>query len=116
MSYELLGAAKMLADELGSKVVRLRYRREHRRDRERGRPTTARAKVYAVDGASFKTFRPDAFAKAAASLISKYKPDIVLFRSTTQGSGLSSAAAALLEVGLGVGRHRPGDRRRHPRR
>ena len=59
------------------------------------------SRVYAVDGAAFQTFRADAYAKAASSLIDKYKPDVVLYRATSQGADLSTACAAGLETGLG---------------
>ena len=52
------------------------------------------------DGAAFQTFRADAYAKAASSVIDKYKPDVVLYRATSQGADLSTACAAALETGL----------------
>ena len=100
MSYELLGAGKMLADTLGSKVCAFVIG-EKTEEIAKDAGHYGAATVYAVDGASFKTFRPDVFAKAAASLVNKFKPDIVLYRSTTQGQDLSAAMAARLEVGLG---------------
>jgi electron transfer flavoprotein alpha subunit len=100
MSYELLGAGKMLADTLGSKVCAFVIG-EKTEEIAKNAGNYGAATVYAIDGASFKTFRPDAFAKAGASLVSKFKPDIVLYRATTQGQDLSAAMAAQLEVGLG---------------
>jgi electron transfer flavoprotein alpha subunit len=101
MSYELLGAGKMLADKLGSQVCAFTIAESTDAiAKEAG--FYGAAKVYAIDGAPFKTFRPDAFAKAATSMMQKYTPDIVLYRSTSQGQDLSSAAAVLMEVGLGV--------------
>lgn len=100
MSYELLGAGKMLADALGSKVCAFVIG-ENAEEIAKNAGHYGASTVYAVEGASFKTFRPAAFAKAAASLVSKFKPDILLCRSTTQGQDLSAALAAQLEVGLG---------------
>ena len=101
MSYELLGAGKMLADTLGSQVCAFAIA-ENTDEIAKEAGAYGAAKVYAVDGAAFKTFRPDAFAKAGAALVGKFKPDIVLFRSTTQGQDLSAAMAAQLDVGLGA--------------
>ena len=100
MSYELLGAGKTLADALGSKVCAFVIG-ENTEEIAKNAGHYGASTVYAVEGASFKTFRPAAFAKAAASLVSKFKPDILLCRSTTQGQDLSAALAAQLEVGLG---------------
>jgi electron transfer flavoprotein alpha subunit len=101
MSYELLGAGKMLADTLGSKVCAFAIG-ENTGEIAKTAGHYGASTVYTIDGAPFKTFRPDVFAKAAASLVSKFKPDIVLYRSTTQGQDLSAALAAQLEVGLGA--------------
>ena len=100
MSYELLGAGKTLADTLGSKVCAFVIG-ENTEEIAKNAGHYGASTVYAVEGASFKTFRPAAFAKAAASLVSKFKPDVLLCRSTTQGQDLSAALAAQLEVGLG---------------
>jgi electron transfer flavoprotein alpha subunit len=99
MSYELLGAAKTLADDLGSSVCAFVVA-ENADEIAKEAGAYGASKVYAVEGAPFKTFRPDAFSKAAASLINKYNPDIVLFRSTSQGADLSAATAAILDAGL----------------
>jgi len=101
MSYELLGAGKMLADALGSQVCAFAIA-ENTDEIAKEAGAYGAAKVYAVDGSTFKTFRPDAFAKAGAALAGKFKPDIILFRSTTQGQDLSAAMAAQLDVGLGA--------------
>jgi len=100
MSYELLGAGKTLADALGSKVCAFVIG-ENTDEIAKTAGHYGASTVYAIDGASFKTFRPAAFAKAAATLVNKFKPDILLCRSTTQGQDLSSALAGQLEVGLG---------------
>jgi electron transfer flavoprotein alpha subunit len=100
MSYELLGAGKMLADALGSKVCAFAIG-ENTEEIAKEAGFYGANTVYTIDGAPFKTFRPDAFAKAGASLVTKFKPDILLYRATTQGQDLSAAMAGLLEVGLG---------------
>ena len=111
MSYELLGAAKTLADDLGSSVCAFVIA-DNADEMAKEAGAYGASKVYAIEGAPFKTFRPDAFAKAAASLVNKYNPDIVLFRSTTQGADLSAALAAQRRCRLGRRRHRSCHRRR----
>jgi electron transfer flavoprotein alpha subunit len=101
MSFELLGVAQTLAAELGSKACAFVIA-ENADEIAKEATYYGASKVYAISGPSFKTFRPDAFSKAVASLIGSHKPDVMLFRSTTQGIELSSATAALVEVGFGA--------------
>ncbi|MGD0229999.1 MAG: electron transfer flavoprotein subunit alpha/FixB family protein [Syntrophorhabdales bacterium] len=101
MSYELFGIGQKLAGDLGANLCALVIG-ENTDELAKEAGYYGASKVYAVDGASYKTFRPDAYAKAATSVIDKYKPDIVLYRSTTQGMDLSSACAAALETGIGT--------------
>jgi electron transfer flavoprotein alpha subunit len=101
MSFELLGVAQTLASELGSKACAVVVA-ENADEIAKEAAYYGASKVYAVSGSSFKGFRPDAFSKAAASLVSNYKPDVMLFRSTTQGTELAAATAAVVEVGLGA--------------
>jgi electron transfer flavoprotein alpha subunit len=99
MSYELLGIGKKLADELGSALCAFVV----------GEGVDALAKeafqygatkVYAVDDAIFKGFRTDAYSKAATFLLDKYKPEIALFRATSQGTDVAASSAARLQCGL----------------
>lgn len=100
MSYELFGIGKKLADDLGANFCALVIG-ENTDDLAKEAGYYGASKVYAVDGAAFKTFRAEAYAKAATAVMDKYKPDIVLYRATTQGADLSAACAAGLETGLG---------------
>jgi electron transfer flavoprotein alpha subunit len=101
MSFELLGVAQSLAGELGSKACAFVIA-DNADEIAKEAAYYGAAKVYAVSGSSFKGFRPDAFSKAAASLVNNYKPDVMLFRSTTQGTELAAATAALVDVGIGA--------------
>jgi electron transfer flavoprotein alpha subunit len=101
MSFELLGVAQKLAGELGSKACAFVIG-ENADEIAKEAGYYGASKVYAVSGSSFKGFRPDAYSKAAAALAANYKPDIMLFRSTTQGSDLAAATAALADVGFGA--------------
>lgn len=100
MSYELFGIGKKLADDLGANFCALVIA-ENTDDLAKEAGYYGASKVYAVDGAVFKTFRAEAYAAAAKTVMDKYKPDIVLYRATSQGADLSSACAAGMETGLG---------------
>jgi electron transfer flavoprotein alpha subunit len=101
MSFELLGVAQTLAAELGSKACAFVIA-ENADDIAKEATYYGASKVYTVSGSSFKTFRPDAYSKAAVALINGHKPDVMLFRSTTQGIELAAATASLAEVGIGA--------------
>ena len=99
MSYELFGIGQKLAADLGANLCALVIA-ENTDELAKEAGYYGASKVYAVDGAPFKTFRPDAYAKAATTVMDKYKPDVVLYRATTQGADLSAACAATLETGM----------------
>ncbi len=99
MSYELMGIGKKLAGDLGGELCALVVA-ENTDELAKEAGYYGASKVYAVDGAAFQMFRADAYAQAASSVIGKYKPDVVLYRATTQGADLSAACAAALETGL----------------
>ena len=99
MSYELLGIGKTLADGLGSSVCAFIIG-EKVDDLAKEAFYYGASKVYAIEGDVFKGFRPDAYAKAACSLLSKYTPEIALFRATSQGTDVAAASAAQLQFGL----------------
>ena len=100
MSYELFGIGRKLAGDLGSNLCALVIG-ENTDQLAKEAGYYGASKVYAVDGAPFKSFRAQAYAKAAATVMDKYKPDLVLYRSTTQGADLSAACAVALDTGLG---------------
>jgi electron transfer flavoprotein alpha subunit len=100
MSYELFGIGQKLAADLGANLCALVIA-ENTDELAKEAGFYGASKVYAVDGAPFKTFRAQAYAKAAATVMDKYKPDLVLYRSTTQGADLSAACAVALDTGLG---------------
>jgi electron transfer flavoprotein alpha subunit len=100
MGYELFGIGKKLAGDLGSDLCALVIG-ESVDELAKEAGYYGASKVYAVEGAPFKTFRGEAYGKAACALMDKYKPDLVLYRATTQGADLSAVCAATLETGLG---------------
>ncbi|MCX7856474.1 MAG: electron transfer flavoprotein subunit alpha/FixB family protein [Deltaproteobacteria bacterium] len=99
LSFELLGIGKKLAQERGGKVCAFVIG-ENIDSIVKDAFAYGAEKVYSVTDPTFKTFRSDLFSKAACGLVEKYGPDVILFRSTTQGTDLSSSMAGKLNVGL----------------
>ena len=101
MSYELIGIGKELAGELGADPVALVIAANaDELAKEAG--YYGASKVYAVEGRALSDVPGRCLCKGSVSLIGKYKPDVVLYRATTQGADLSAACAAALETGLGA--------------
>ena len=99
MSFELLGIGKGLADGLGSNVCAFVIG-ENIENITKEAFAYGASKVYTVEGSVFKGFRADAYAKASSFLLDKHKPEIALFRATSQGTDVSAASAANLGFGL----------------
>jgi len=99
MSFELLGIGKQLADAFGSSVCAFVVG-DKVDDLAKEAGAYGAAKVYTVEGDVFKGFRGEAYAKAAAFLLDKYKPEIALFRATIMGTDVAAGAAAQLGFGL----------------
>ncbi len=99
MSFELLGIGKTLADGFGSNLCAFVIG-EGVDAIAKDAGTYGASKVIAVDAGVFKGFRADAYAKAAAFLFDKYKPEVALFRATSQGTDIAAAAAAQLGSGI----------------
>ena len=99
MSFELLGIGKELAGNLGSSVCAFVVG-ENVENIAKDAFSYGASKVYTVEDAVFKGFRAEAYAKAASFLLDKYKPEIALFRATSQGTDVSAASAANLGFGL----------------
>jgi len=99
MSFELLGIGKELAGNLGSSVCAFIVG-ENVENIAKEAFSYGASKVYSVEDGVFKGFRAEAYAKAASFLLDKYKPEIALFRATSQGTDVSAASAANLGFGL----------------
>jgi len=99
MSFELLGIGKSLANELGSDLCAFVIGDKVENTSKEAFQCGA-SKVYAVEGAIFRTFNAEAYSKAANFLLDKYKPEIALFRATSQGTDVAAASAAHLGFGL----------------
>jgi electron transfer flavoprotein alpha subunit len=99
MSFELLGIGKTLANELGSGLCAFVIGENVEKSAKEAFQCGA-SKVYAIEGAIFKTFNAEAYSKAASFLLGKYKPEVALFRATSQGTDVAAASAANLGIGL----------------
>ncbi len=99
MSFELLGIGKELAGGFGSNLCAFVIGAKVD-DLAKEAGAYGASKVFAVEGDVFKDFRGEAYAKAAAFLLEKYKPEIALFRATIMGTDVAAAAAAQLGFGL----------------
>jgi electron transfer flavoprotein alpha subunit len=99
MSFELLGIGKELAGNLSSSVCAFVVG-ENVENIAKEAFSYGASKVYTVEDAVFKGFRAETYAKAASFLLDKYKPEIALFRATSQGTDVSAASAASLGFGL----------------
>jgi electron transfer flavoprotein alpha subunit len=99
MSFELLGIGKTLANKLGSGLCAFVIG-ENIGNAAKEAFQFGAAKVYAVEGSIFKTYNAEAYSKAASFLLSKHKPEVALFRATSQGTDVAAASAANLGFGL----------------
>ncbi|MCX8021652.1 MAG: electron transfer flavoprotein subunit alpha/FixB family protein [Syntrophorhabdaceae bacterium] len=99
MSYELLGIGKTLANDFGSSVCAFAIG-ENLDNISKEAFQYGASKVYGIEGGVYKHFRAEAYSKAASFLLDKYKPEVVLFRATTQGTDIAAASAARLGFGL----------------
>jgi len=99
MSFELLGIGKALANELGSGLCAFVIG-DNVANTTKETFQWGASKVYTVESAILKTFNAEAYSKAATSLLAKYKPEVALFRATSQGTDIAAASAANLGFGL----------------
>lgn len=99
MSFELLGIGKTLAKELGSNLCAFVVGENIEAISKEAFHYGA-SKVHAVEGGIFKAFNPEAYSRAASFLLEKHKPEVALFRATSQGMDVAAASAANLGFGL----------------
>ncbi|KJS20821.1 MAG: electron transfer flavoprotein subunit alpha [Clostridiaceae bacterium BRH_c20a] len=99
VSWELLGAGRRLADDLGVDLaaVLLGYQVK---DKVNLVYEYGCDKVFLVDDPVLKDYRTDPYSITLAMLIDKYKPEIVLMAATTQGRDLAGHVATKVGTGL----------------
>ncbi len=99
VSWELLGEARKLADDLGSKLGAIVL--GHNVDdvvRQSGEFGADQA--FVMDSQVLADYRTDPYAAGVIQLIEKHKPEIVLMGATTMGRDLAGAIATDLHTGL----------------
>ena len=99
IALELLGKGKELAAKLETEVtaVLIGYNVKNLADKlaEYGAD-----KVILVDDPELETYRTEPYAHALASVIEKYKPEIVLVGATAIGRDLGPTVSAIVQTGL----------------
>ena len=99
ISFELIGKAKELANDLGTDVTAVLL----------GSNVKALAdelgeygadKVIVVDDPKLETYRTEPYAQALSAVINEYKPDIMLVGATAIGRDLGPTVSARVKTGL----------------
>ncbi|MGB5911202.1 MAG: electron transfer flavoprotein subunit alpha [Promethearchaeia archaeon] len=99
VSFELLGKAIELADELmqdpcvlliGNNVTKFTQDFSNR----------GAKKIYIAENEDLKDYHTETYSSVITGIISKYKPNIVLYPATISGRDLAPRIAATLELGL----------------
>ncbi|MFZ5944407.1 MAG: FAD-binding protein [Bacillota bacterium] len=99
VSWELLGAGKKLADDLGVDLCGV-FLGSNIKDKVGQIYEYGADKVYLIDNPVLKDYRTEPYSESLAKLIKKYKPEIVLMAATTQGRDLAGHVATKVETGL----------------
>lgn len=98
VAYELLGAGRRLADELGTDLSAVLFGSTGDEARELVRWGADR--VYHSAGPVFGKFNDEPYAQMLVSLVKQYKPEIVLAGATPIGRSFIPRVAARLKTGL----------------
>ncbi len=99
VSWELVGAARLLADELGVRAAAVIIGAGGRELAARACASGAAA-AYLASGPKLEVYSADPHCQALVELAVRHKPGIILLGATTRGRDLASAAATELETGL----------------
>jgi electron transfer flavoprotein alpha subunit len=99
VSFELLTKAKELAKELEQNCCAVLFGNNIKHlAKELG--AYGASKVYLVEHPLLESYSTDTYAPVLIGLLSKYKPNIVLYPATKLGRDLAPRVAAALELGL----------------
>ncbi|TKJ21604.1 MAG: electron transfer flavoprotein subunit alpha [Promethearchaeota archaeon Loki_b32] len=99
VSFELLGKAKELADELKQKVCVLLLGDNVKKFAQDFSNRGAN-RIYIAEHEALKDYYTETYSSVVTGIISKYKPNIVLYPATINGRDLAPRVAATLELGL----------------
>ncbi|MGD9896275.1 MAG: electron transfer flavoprotein subunit alpha/FixB family protein [Candidatus Methylacidiphilaceae bacterium] len=102
VSWELLGAARRLADQLGSEVGAVVAGAEAESLRADACDAIAYGadQVFWIANPVLSIYRNEPFAKLLCELVKRHKPEILLLGATSLGRDLASSVATTLETGL----------------
>jgi len=99
VSFELLGKAIELADELMQNpcvlLIGNNVKKFTQEFSNRGAKT-----IYIAENEDLKEYHTETYSSVITGIISKYKPNIVLYPATISGRDLAPRVAATLELGL----------------
>lgn len=98
-SWEVIGAAKMLAGQLGGGVTALIFGKNVETIASEAF-TYGADEVMLADDASLEDYRPEPYTALLAKLAKESYPEVVLFPTTTRGRELAAMAAIDLETGV----------------
>jgi len=99
VSFELLGKAKELANELKQKPCVLLLGDNVKRFSQDFSNRGAN-RIYVAEHEALKDYYTETYSSVITGIISKYKPNIVLYPATINGRDLAPRVAATLELGL----------------
>ncbi len=99
VSFELLGKAIELADELKQKTCVLLLGDNVKKFAQDFSNRGAN-KIYVAEHEALKNYYTETYSSVITGIISKYKPNIVLYPATINGRDLAPRVAATLELGL----------------
>lgn len=99
IAFELVGEAKKLANDLGQEVTAVLIGSDIKGQADRLGAYGA-DRVIVVDDPVLKEYRTEPYTHAMASVINKYKPEIVLIGATAIGRDLGPRLAARIHTGL----------------
>ncbi len=96
---ELLGKGRELADEVGEELCAVLIGKDVNGLTDELKSYGA-DKIYVVEGDEYKDYSTEAYTTAMVTLISKYKPSMVLYGATHLGRDLAPSVAGHLGLGL----------------
>lgn len=99
VSWQLLGAGRQLAQEIGVPVASVLLGHNVRHLAHDAIEYGA-DRVYLIDDPLLAQYRTHPYANGIASLILEHKPEIVLYGSTVQGRDVAGAVATIARTGL----------------
>ena len=99
IALELLGKAKVLADDLGSEVVAMLLGSDIK-DQAQKLAEYGADKVIVVDHPFLAEYMTEPYTQAISAIIREFKPDVVLFGATAIGRALLPRCAVKLHTGL----------------